>query len=505
MDINYLHSVSESDFVNACVRESQSFIDTFAGKEDSPAMLGYAEYGIPWYQPVCQDQEGLQDVVAYHAQVEDVHCSAWMDNTTIMVACNLMSENGAEAMTPLTVWDLVTFIRAVVCYEHIYHHEHPYIDDVHINKLLGGDVLKKVPVPFRAIDGDRFLPATWNGSHRFMCDTWADSFAWLQRLHDSVGSRSLDGQQIEEVTHAWRKALGKDDIQPKELVDFVGVNTRWTSPSNQLLKEMVDVTSLEDLQTYLDLNEKLPQIFISEGINNILSDLNLRSHVNQSIARFFALPYACSAARLPFLKYLYNRGLKVQQELYAAKLIDKRYEQLSQGVQLRLPVFLAIALREANNPPDLWIAIAKLRAEASKFRIHRAAMDRALIRGDLKEKKEVEAALNVSVDSLLEIAGSITSPAIAKLAEPLSKGDLPTMKDDISAVFAAGKGVLETSFVERLMWRLRKPQLLWINDLLDQSAHLTEALPDFSRVWQIPPNRQAVFVERFKHMAGLTD
>src|ERR1051326_8423207 len=105
--------------------------------------------------------------------------SAWMDNTTIVTACALMSEEGPKVMTPLTVWDVVTFVRAVVCYERIYHHEHPDIDEARVNQLLGGDVFKSVPLPTRAIEDGRLLPDPWDGAHRFMCETWEQSFVWL--------------------------------------------------------------------------------------------------------------------------------------------------------------------------------------------------------------------------------------------------------------------------------------------------------------------------------------
>lgn len=505
--MNHVYFESESDFVRASISESETIIRTFAGREDEPASLGYAKYGIPYGSSVCQDQKRLQDIEAYRAIVENTNCSAWMDNTTIMTACRLMSENGAEVMTPLTVWDLVTFINAVVCYEHIYHHEHPAVDDVEINKLLGGNMLKSVPVPFQEPGENRYLPKDedWNGAYRFMCHVWQESYYWLERLYRSVGTRSLDGQQIEAVTNAWRKALGKDDLKPEDLVDYKGVNNRWRSPSNGLLSQIVDFTSLEDTQIYLDPDEKFKEFFSSKERKKVLSDLNLRSHINQRIAEFFELPYACSAARLPFRKYLYDRGLKIHQELTTAKVIDERYGELSGGVHLRLPVFLAVALREAKTPTDLWSAIAKLRQGATKFRTYRAELDEELARGDKRKAEEMAKALSTSMDSLLEITSRVTANATAsvKLVWSLSQGDLLTATNDISAVVAAGKGLLETSFVERLMWRLRKPQLLWINDVVEQSTHLTEALDGFSRVWQIPLNRQEVFLERFKSMTGL--
>lgn len=512
VDVNNLRSVS--DLVEAYVGESQAYLDAITGREDEPAMIGYAEYGVPWHWAACQGQGGLQDITAYRARVENVHCSAWMDNTTIVTACALMSIEGPNIMTPLTVWDLATFMRAVVCYERIYHHEHPDINDERVNKLLGAEVLKSVPLPIRATDGENILPDPWDGAHRFMCETWESSYGWLKRMHESVGRETLDGKQIQVVTEAWRAALGRADLQPTELVDFKEVDRRWRSPSNQLLVDTANITDVDDTRIYLDPDEGFQQQFrrnrelgvhdeSQEQRSHILSDLNLRAYVNQRLAEFFALPYACSAGRLPFRRHLYDRSLSVQQELTVARVIDNRYAELAQAAQLRLPIFLALALRDSVTPDDLWLTLAALRAEASKFRVHREEMDRTLERGDLKEAMNIGKALHTTVENLLELAGKATTSAGAVVLETLSKGDIPGLGTGIGAAVAAAKGVLKSSFKERLMWRLRKPQLLWINDLIDQSLHLTESLPDFSRVWEIPPNRQAIFGERFQRMAVL--
>jgi hypothetical protein len=512
VDIKNLRS--EADLVYAYVGSSQAYVDTIAGREDEPAMVGYAEYGVPWYSAACQGQAGLQDIAAYRALVENVHCSAWMDNTTIVTACALMSDEGPNVMTPLTVWDLVTFIRAVVCYERIYHHEHPDIDDERVNELLGGTVLKSVSLPIRAIEGGSILPDPWDGAHRLMCETWEESWGWLKRLHESVGSETLDGKNIQVVTEAWRAALGNADLQPTELVDFREVDKSWTSPSNQLLVETANVTSVDDTLMYLDPTEgfqkqskRMRELGIydvsQERRRQILSELNLRAYINQRIAEFFALPYACSAGRLPFRDHLHDRSLKVQQELVVAKVIDNRYAELGQSVKLRLPIFLSLALHSSITPEGLWFAIAELREEATKFRAHREGLDQALAGGDLKEFKKIGKALNTTVDNLLELAGKATTAAGAVVLENLAKGDIAPLGTGIGAAVAAAKGLFKSSFTERLMWRLRSPQLLWMNNLIDQSLHLTESMPDFSRIWEIPPNRQAIFAERFQRMAVL--
>ena len=65
VDINKLRSVSE--LVEAYIGESQAFLDTIGGHEDDPAMLGYAEYGVPWHWAVCQSQGGENNMCVRNA------------------------------------------------------------------------------------------------------------------------------------------------------------------------------------------------------------------------------------------------------------------------------------------------------------------------------------------------------------------------------------------------------------------------------------------------------
>jgi hypothetical protein len=284
-DKNSLSSVSE--LVEGAFDETQAYIATIAGHEEEPAMVAYAEYGVPWFTASCQTKSGLSDIESYRAKVGIVPCSAWMDNTTIVTACALMSEKGAENMTPLTIWDLATFMRSVVCYERIYHHVHPDVDDAKINGLLGEKVLVSVPLPTR-YDTDRILPDPWDGAHRLMCDIWFDAHGWLKRLHESIGKGTLNGTQIKALNEAWRTALGNPTIKTSDIVNFVQVDHRWRSPSNQLLVDTAAITNLEETRVWLDPDERFQEISkkrLELGLpdlapqyrSDVLSHLNLRS------------------------------------------------------------------------------------------------------------------------------------------------------------------------------------------------------------------------------------
>ncbi len=485
---------------------------TIRGREDEPAMIAYAEYGTMWTENSCATTEGLAKIKVYHEQVTDNYCAAWMDNTTISTAIKLLSDEGPQIITPLTLWDLSTFIRSIVGYQKIYHHEHPDIDNGKLNRLLGEEIFVAIPLPFEPESPNSPLPETWNGAHLFMCELWFQSVNWLKMLHSAVGTDTLNGTLLAQVTKSWQTALGKEALNPLMLVDYVDVDRRWQSPSNRLISETVDITTVSDTNFALDPTERFQKLFANSPIHKelaeeqryaVLSDLNLRSYVNQRIAEFFSLPYASSFGRLPFRNHLYNRSSKIQQELITARAIDDRYAELAKSSRLRLPVFLSLAIKEARRPSDVWEAINELRAESLNFRQHRVEMDRLLEKGNLKETENLGKALKTTVESLLKMAGKATTDAGGEVLNDISKGGIPGVSTAISAAVAAGKGVLKSSFTQRLLWRLRKPQLLWVNNIIDESREMTESMPDFTRIWEIPVNQQSTFSERFRKMENL--
>ncbi len=500
--------------IESSLADADHAIATIAGHEDAPSMIAYADYGIPWNWSACRDDRGLRDVGSYKQSVENRNCAAWMDNTTLVTAATLMSDMGPDTMTPLTVWDLVTLARVVVCFENVYHHSHPKVNDAQMNAIFGENVLIPVPLPLRHVEPNHELPETWDGAHRWMCEVWDDAYHWMAGLDRAVGSTTLDGQQLAAVTESWRIALNRDDLTPEMLVNFKRLNVRWTSPSNRLLAETANATDVEDTMVYIDPSDSFRKQFemrrelglrdsSSERLSDLLSDLNLRSYINQRIADFFQLPYVCSAARIPFRRHLYNRAVEVQAALTTVGVIENRYAELADNVRLRLPVFLAVALLGCSKPQDIWARLAELRREAGKFRSRRSALDAALARQDLKEAARVSKALHLAVEDVLSVAGRATAAAGVAVVDNIAHGDLNTINTGVAAIAAAGGEVLRSSFKDRLVWRLRRPDLLWLNNVSDQANALTEAFPDFSRIWKIPANRESVFVERFAVMARL--
>ncbi len=506
-------STSIAELVAGAAEDAQPFADTVRHLgADNPAVIAALELGVGLGSGVAGTQAAVDELREYHRHVDLREASGWMDNTTVLTASTLMSDGGYEAMTPLTVWDLVTFARAVVGYERLYHHAHPSVDDASMNRSLGEDVFRAVPLPVQSTGATSVLPERWEGAHRFMCDLWFNAHQWLKRLANSVNSGTLDGVELAAVRDAWSLALGRPDLQIESIVNWKDATTRWQSPSDTLLTQIADATQVAATYMYLDPTPPFQELARQraaaglktiDNLGQLLTDLNLRAYINQRLADFFGVPYVCGAARVPFRKHLYDRAVGVQYQLAAVDVIDDRYAEVARDVKLRLPVFLALAVREASGPADLWHALAELRREAKPYRVARKELDDALMRRDAKQAAFVAKALATDVDSVLLIAGKAVASAGVAVIEEVAKGDVMGVASSVAAVEAASRGLLASSVVDRLIWRLRRPYLLWMNDVIDEAKHLTEALPAVARIWQLPEREQSLFTSRFVEMGKL--
>jgi hypothetical protein len=503
---------SLDELITEAIADAQPFADTVRQfGTDSPTVAAALDLGLSFRSTATGTHESLEQLRAYRGSLGSREASAWMDNTTLLTASTLISEAGREAMTPLTIWDLVTFARAAISYERIYHHVHPEIDDAAINSRLREKVLHAVPLPTQP-PGTPPLHDSDDGPSRFMYDLWFDAHNWLKRLAQRANTATLDGVQLGAVREAWSRALNRPDLEAGDIVDWEGASTRWISPSRVLLIQMANATDIESNYMYIDPTppfQELARLQAQAGVqppdelSELLTDLNLRAYINQRLADFFGLPYVCGAGRVPFRKHLYDRAVAVQHRLTALDIIDDQYAALAGGVQLRLPVFLALAVRHASDPDDIWDALVDLRTEARRYRASRTELDAALARRDLDEVERVGKALTTDIDSILAVAGRAVATAGIAVVEEIAKGDVTGIAGGVAAVEASAQGLLESSVVDRLRWRLRRPYLLWLNDVMDEARHLTEALPHVARVWRIPERELSIFSERFRMMATL--
>ena len=181
---------SIDELVTDAAGDAGAFTDTLCHfGADHPRSVAVLDFGLSFASTASATPSGLAAVRAYRSLVDHRDASGWMDNTTLVTASALMSDSGHDALTPLTIWDLVTFARAVIGYEHVYHHKHDAVDTEAMNRQLGDAVFHDLPVPLDR-HPTRILPEPWEGPHRLMCDLWSDAFNWLKRLAGASQSRT---------------------------------------------------------------------------------------------------------------------------------------------------------------------------------------------------------------------------------------------------------------------------------------------------------------------------
>jgi hypothetical protein len=436
------------------------------------------------------------EVADYYGTV-DASNSCWMDNTTILTASRLMADSDApEFVTPMTLWDLATFTRAAVCFERIYHHSHHEVDSIEINRLLGSQVLHDLPVPHRPTtqfrnEDERGMAfrftSIWNAAHRRLHD-----------LSDAVGTETLDGVELRALTSGWSDVLGCT-VSPSDVVDYRSLSTEFRSPSNILMQQMVAADTLPGAlpPDHAGLIEVANLRNLNHPGLKMLSEINLRSYMNQRFADDLALPYVRGTARMPFRRHLDQLAQEVQLRLVSAELLDKRYAELAEGAQLQLPVFLALALQQADQPSDLWTRIASLRLDSRRYRERRHHLDQVLADRDLGEYKKMAKALSTDAESIATLVGGPLAAAAESVFSTVVQGTPDVVGTSIAALTAAGKNLLSSTLVDRIRWRLNRPDLHFMNSAVDQAKHLTEAMPRVSRVWKVPERHHDLFANRF--------
>lgn len=487
---------NETALVAAARADSQLFADTakYFG-EDSLAMQAWADLGasnLGRANAIVKDSAADKDLRAYFEQADAVENAAWMDNTTILTACTLMSSDGGRWITPLSLWDLVTWFRSVVCYGRIYHHDHPDIDDQRINTLLGETVLHAIRVPYRnKTAGDGWTPVPFNGATFYMCLAGEEGVTRLRELRRAAGSDTIDGRELSAVCNSWITVLDRN-LEASDIVDPTHVDHTFRSRSNLLMQQMTE--AVKDMD-YDREDSSVTEMAISEH--------NFRAQLNQRFANDFRLPYAIGISRAPFRRHLAARAARIQQELLSIRLLDRRYEELAVNSPLQIPAFLALALRGANSPEDLWGALAEQRREAARFRSRRAALDMALADGDVVECREASKALHTEIEHLTSLAGGMLVNTATAVTSQITQGTPDQISVSVAAAEAAVSRLISSSLADRILWRLRRPQLLYMNNIIDQARHITNALPACSRVWQIAERDQERFAERFHRFEQL--
>src|SRR6185437_2582114 len=139
--------------------------------------------------------------------------SAFLDGTLLMTVEALLGPDGPDVLTPVTLWELTTFIDALVCFDRLYCVATPAVDVARFNQRLGAPVLTAVPDPPFGVLRQVAREAADHG------------VSDMSVLRARAGSDDAWGQEVKAVVDGWQAVLGTD-IPDDGPFDLSEIDTR---------------------------------------------------------------------------------------------------------------------------------------------------------------------------------------------------------------------------------------------------------------------------------------
>jgi hypothetical protein len=86
---------------------------------DDPVVQGFAEFGLPSSSSLTTGDQ-LRDLETWRDNLRIPANSAFLDGTLLLTVEALLSQDGPDVLTPVTLWELTTFIDALTCFDRLY-------------------------------------------------------------------------------------------------------------------------------------------------------------------------------------------------------------------------------------------------------------------------------------------------------------------------------------------------------------------------------------------------
>jgi hypothetical protein len=472
------------------------------GGPDDPVVRGFAEFGLAPSSPLATE-DGLRGLEAWRDTLRIPENSAFLDGTLIVTVGAVLSR-GTGYFTPATLWELATFIDALVCFDRLYCIDSQYIDVDEINHWFGSEVLSKIPDP-----SDGML-------RRLAAEAAANGLESMSGLRASAGSRDVFGQEVAGLVDAWRAVLGPDlpDDVPFD-VDGLDVGlarmaapatapdhsrgTPFQESSSAIVDGDISAGSFggtagpEGILRILTTATRVPYTPADSGVRPPLEDrrrlaatATYRTYVNQGVANALSLPYLPSTLRMPFRRLFVQRAAEVQDELATVARADRIFAQQQPSAALTLPFFTSAVLRQARTRSDVWVQMAHVREQSAPFRRKRAEYDALLARSEVSPQAlKLQAAIRDDALKLADLAGAAQQSASIALGVIAQTGIVPLAKALQVGVDAA-QGVGRDSSWTRIWRRLFHRHEHFLAQANSQAIGLTNALPQIQQIWELP-------------------
>ena len=508
--------MSENTAVRRMVDEAWAGRTPSAGSQadpDHPQVKAFAEFGLPPSSPLAT-QDQLTRLEEWRGSLNIPANSAFLDGTLLQTVYALLSpDDGPQVLTPVTLWELTTFIDALVCYDRLYCVDNPYIDLAGFNRLLGTEVLSPIPDPDA-------------GTLRALATAAAqDGLVNMQALAGKVGSDDAFGAEVQAVAHGWQAVLGADlpDSSPFEAgaldierVLFAHLQYAPSFNDDNLPKAAAQPSALlvdgsaassgsfglsETLQV-LTRATRVPVTPADEAEpppldarQRLAATATYRTYVNQGIANALALPYLPGTLRMPFRHLFVKRAAEIQDELITVAFADQIFASQQPSSPLTLPFFTAAVLKQATTRADVWAQMAHVREQSAPFRRKRAELDAELERSQVSpDALKLQEAIRAQEAKMADLAKVVQQSASAFFGIAAQTGIVP-MAGTIKVFVDAAGGVGHDGAWTRVWRRLFHRHEHFLAQTNSQAIALTNAMPQIERLWELP--KVGGYLDRF--------
>jgi hypothetical protein len=477
---------------------------------DDPRVRGFAEFGLSPSSPFAEENQ-LRDLDGWREGLGIPANSAFLDGTLLYTVGALLSPRDyPDVLTPFTLWELTTFIDALVCFDRLYCIANPRIGVAWFNRLLGTEVLSEIPDP-----GDGML-------RRLATVAAEEGLANMRALSERAGRDDEFGQEVQAVGAGWQAVLGADlPADSPFRVEERNIERPWLGfpasppcgdsppaamqPSGTIVDEASGGPGTAGLDTTVQvLTEatRIPQSPLESAVRpplwareRLASTATYRTYVNQGVANALAVPYLPSTPRMPFRRLFVRRAAEVQDELVTVALADRAFAKQQPSSPLILPFFTAAVLQRATTREDVWAQIARVREQSASFRRKRAELDALLERSEVSpDALRLQAAIRDDGLKMADLAGVAQQSASVALGVVAQTAIVPlagAMKVGVDAAQGVGRDGGWTRVWRRLFHRHE----YFLAQANSQAIALTNAMPQLQRLWELP--KVGGYLDRF--------
>lgn len=445
--------------------------------------LRITRVGGPWLAP-----EMLQRV---HTWIREIAAreepnAVFMDTTTLYTAGILSHDPDGTYLSPATLFDLATFARSVILYDHIFHLETNTFTSTGINEELGNDQVL-VEIPVEMFDGP-YDNSTLHGAGAFLGNVFAQTMSNLGAMMRKASiSDTVEFQYMTRISKAWSHLLGFP-IPLEYLVDDDDRHN-WRSDGRALLEDLL-APFRDNHGNVADIEHEAKKMRLDNStLKRFVSETNHRAMFNAHIARALQLPYAPSVTRIPFRHYLYEVSGVIHEGLRSIRQLDQHLSlnrgayDLPKEPNLRLPVFLSIVLKRCSSLNQFYEVLAELRVQAADFRRLRREYEQALEKPNSTELESLRKAIQQDAKKLYDVLVAPGASAIAAtIATAAGAPDLEMVWMTVGLLTLCSQ--LDEVKREWLIRRLLRPQEWFLSNIAEEGRAIGDSLADVERLWK---------------------